>query len=86
MASAQYDEDLTKNPLYLELKDVHGEVLKEAILNQWIICLPRTPTLTLHKQDDCFDPHFVMRHILVASDDLPETHFRALDDRQVSIG
>ena len=45
MASSRYDEDLTKNRMYLAIKADFPEVLDEAVQAGWVICLPKTPSL-----------------------------------------
>ena len=84
--ASNYDEDLTQSPFFLSLKSSFSEILQEAIQDGWLVCVPRSATLAQYSSNGgAFDQHFLMRHILVPSDELPETHFRALDDRDVRI-
>ena len=87
MASSRYDEDLTKNRMYLAIKADFPEVLDEAVQAGWVICLPKTPSLDqVTKHGPLLeDQHFIMRHILVPTECSDGTQFRSLVDRRVSL-
>ncbi|KAK8734135.1 hypothetical protein OTU49_006035 [Cherax quadricarinatus] len=75
----RYDEDLGENSFFQVLRREYVDVLERAVLSGWVICVPRTGALPKYAlaKDDIFG------HILVPSDELPETHFRTLTDRNV---
>ncbi|KAJ9574849.1 hypothetical protein L9F63_007974 [Diploptera punctata] len=78
---AAYDEDLNENSFFQILQTDHNELYQKATTEGWIICVPRTgslPKYTLSDED-------FFSHILIPSDELPESHFRTLNDREVKI-
>ncbi|XP_075231527.1 ankyrin repeat domain-containing protein 27-like [Lycorma delicatula] len=78
---SNYDEDLNDNIFFQILQSDHYELFNKAIHDGWIICVPRAGSLPKYAlaQEDLFS------HILIPSDELPETHFRTLNDREVKI-
>lgn len=76
-----YDEDLNENPFFHMLQTEQPELFQKAIVEGWIICVPcegSVPKYALTLED-------FVSHILIPSDELPETHFRTLNDRDVRI-
>ncbi|ROT78022.1 Ankyrin repeat domain-containing protein 27 [Penaeus vannamei] len=77
----RYDEDLNENSFFQVLRGEYVEVFERAVEAGWILCVPRAGALPKYAlaQDD------ILGHILVPSDELPETHFRTLTDRGVVV-
>ncbi|XP_063240434.1 ankyrin repeat domain-containing protein 27 [Bacillus rossius redtenbacheri] len=76
-----YDEDLNENSFFQLLQTDHAELFEKATLEGWTICVPRagsTPRYTLAHED-------FYGHVLVPSDELPESHFRTLSGRAVRV-
>ncbi|XP_047119929.1 ankyrin repeat domain-containing protein 27-like [Schistocerca piceifrons] len=76
-----YDEDLNENPFFHMLQTEHTELFQKATVEGWIICVPcegSVPKYALTVED-------FFSHILIPSDELPESHFRTLNDRDVRI-
>lgn len=78
---SNYDEDLNDNIFYQILQKNHLELFEKATVDGWIICVPRSGSLPKYalNHEDFFN------HILIPSDELPETHFRTLNDKDVRI-
>lgn len=76
-----YDEDLSENIFFKALKTEHSELFEKATQEGWIICIPRVCSLPKYAltYEDFFN------HILIPSEELPETHFRTLDDQEIRI-
>ncbi|XP_026679343.1 ankyrin repeat domain-containing protein 27-like isoform X2 [Diaphorina citri] len=76
-----YDEDLSENIFFKALKTEHGELFEKATQDGWIICIPRVCSLPKYAltYEDFFN------HILIPSEELPETHFRTLNDQEIRI-
>ncbi|KAJ8897283.1 hypothetical protein PR048_002629 [Dryococelus australis] len=78
---SSYDEDLNENTFFQLLQTEHCELFEKATLEGWIICVPRSgsmPRYTLSHED-------FFSHILIPSDELPESHFRTLNDKCVRV-
>uniref|UniRef100_A0A8D9B2T5 Ankyrin repeat domain-containing protein 27 n=1 Tax=Cacopsylla melanoneura TaxID=428564 RepID=A0A8D9B2T5_9HEMI len=78
---SNYDEDLSENLFFKALKTEHAELFEKATQEGWIICIPRINSLPKYAltYEDFFD------HILIPSEELPETHFRTLNDQEIRI-
>jgi len=78
---SNYDEDLNDNIFFQVLQQSHLELFDKATLDGWVICVPRAGSLPKYalSHEDFFN------HILIPSDELPETHFRTLNDKDVRI-
>uniref|UniRef100_A0A1B6CTE2 VPS9 domain-containing protein n=1 Tax=Clastoptera arizonana TaxID=38151 RepID=A0A1B6CTE2_9HEMI len=78
---SNYDEDLSSNTFFKLLQADYFELFQRATIDGWVICVPRLGSLPKYalSQDDFFS------HVLVPSDELPETHFRSLNDKDVKI-
>lgn len=78
---SSYDEDLNDNVFFQTLRTDYGELFEKATVEGWIICVPRAGSM----------PKFALSyneffsHILIPSFELPETHFRSLNDKDVRI-
>lgn len=76
-----YDENLSENPFYAEFKNEYGNLFQHCISQSWIICVPRvgcSSSRVYTVEDFC-------AHILVPSDELPETHYNTLTEKQVTV-
>uniref|UniRef100_A0A146LTI8 Ankyrin repeat domain-containing protein 27 n=1 Tax=Lygus hesperus TaxID=30085 RepID=A0A146LTI8_LYGHE len=78
---SNYDEDLSENVFFHELQSEFYELFEKATLEGWIICVPRAGSMPKYAltANDFFS------HILIPNDELPETHFRTLNDKDVKI-
>lgn len=65
-----YDEDITKNKLFLKIQKDHNILLETAALENWIICLPRDEFVELTGEKD-----YILSHILIPNEELPGSHF-----------
>lgn len=71
----EYDENLSNNLFFKHLQSEHKLILETAPLENWIVCIPRKATI----QDSHLENStFLLAHILIPNDDLPETHFTNL--------
>ena len=96
MTTERYDEDLTENSLFVALQGINdGTIFHDAAINGWLICIPRQGCLTSHSKStskkknkaehEKYDEAFMLRHVLIPSDDLEEGHYNTLDDSEVRI-
>lgn len=78
---SNYDEDLCDNIFFQVLQTDHFDLFQRATVDGWVICVPRLGSLPKYAltHDDFFS------HILIPSDELPETHFRSLNDKDIRI-
>ncbi|XP_059472246.1 ankyrin repeat domain-containing protein 27-like isoform X2 [Neocloeon triangulifer] len=76
-----YDEDLNENAFFQVLQADHQELFQKATLEGWVICVPRSGALPKYPLTD----EDFLSHILIPSDELPESHFCSLLDRQVKV-
>lgn len=67
--------------LFQELQNEFFELFEKATLEGWIICVPRAGSMPKYS----FDANDFFSHILIPNDELPETHFRTLNDKEVKI-
>lgn len=58
---SQYDEDLSQNTFFKEIKHHHEDILKKASEEHWIICVPRTGSFST----DSFSVPVILDHVLV---------------------
>lgn len=76
-----YDEIISDNPFFVQLKREYGNLFQHCITQSWVICVPRIGSLTTRVfaiEDFC-------AHLLVPSDELPETHYSTLTEKQVTV-
>ncbi|KAL1131176.1 hypothetical protein AAG570_012412 [Ranatra chinensis] len=78
---SSYDEDLSENIFFQVLQNENRELFEKATSEGWVICVPMAgsiPKYALTHKD-------FLSHILIPSDELPETHFRSLNGKDVRI-
>lgn len=77
----QYDEDLSQNKFFQTLQNEHKILIETAPLENWIICVPRSATI---KQESLTDTDFLLAHILIPHDEVPEqyTNLLGMDIKQ----
>lgn len=76
-----YDENISENPFFVEFKTEFADLFQHCISQSWIICVPRISSLTTRVytvEDFC-------AHVLVPSDELPETHYNTLTEKQLTV-
>lgn len=76
-----YDEIISENPFFVELKTEYNSLFQHCINQSWIICVPRIGSLNTR----VFTTEDFCAHVLVPSDELPETHFSTLTEKQVTL-
>ncbi|CAH1645600.1 unnamed protein product [Spodoptera littoralis] len=76
-----YDEIISDNPFFVELKTEYSNLFQHCITQSWVICVPRIGSLTTR----VFTVEDFCAHILVPSDELPETHYSTLTEKQVTV-
>ncbi|KAG6445864.1 hypothetical protein O3G_MSEX004157 [Manduca sexta] len=76
-----YDEIISDNPFFVELKNEYANIFQHCISQSWVICVPRIGSLTSR----VFTVEDFCAHILVPSDELPETHYSTLTEKQVTV-
>ncbi|KAL4709897.1 hypothetical protein ACJJTC_003860 [Scirpophaga incertulas] len=76
-----YDEIVSENPFFIELKNEFTNLFQHCISQSWIICVPRVGSLSTR----LFTIEDFCAHILVPSDELPETHYNTLTEKQVTV-
>lgn len=81
MIDSRYDEDLSENSFFKDLKTEYSDLIDRATREDWIVCVPRADSFQRSSltQDD------FLTHILVPNDELPETHYRTLSGKQVNV-
>lgn len=78
-----YDEDLSENKFFAKLQREHKILIDTAPLENWIVCVPRSATIT-HDQSN--DTDFLLAHILIPHDEIPEhyTNLLGADVKQIN--
>lgn len=76
-----YDEIISDNPFFVELKTEYVNLFQHCITQSWVICVPRIGSLSTR----VFSIEDFCSHILVPSDELPETHYSTLTEKQVTV-
>ncbi|CAG9786255.1 unnamed protein product [Diatraea saccharalis] len=76
-----YDEIISENPFFVELKNEYANLFQHCIAQSWIICVPRIGSLSTR----VFTVEDFCAHILVPSDELPESHYSTLTEKQVTV-
>lgn len=77
-----YEENLSDNPFFVKIMESHNSLINEVGTSNWIILVPKRAQIT---KECCNDHEFLLSHVLVASDDLPKTHFTNLIGVDVTI-
>lgn len=77
-----YDEDLSENKFYAKLQREHKILIETAPLENWIVCVPRSAAI---KPENLSDTDFLLAHILIPHDEIPEQYTNLLgsDVKQV---
>lgn len=78
---SNYDENLNENIFFKTLKTEQNELYQKCLMEGWLICVPRVGSLPKYS----FTSADFFSHILIPSDELPESHFRSLNDTEVRI-
>ncbi|XP_069358587.1 ankyrin repeat domain-containing protein 27-like [Maniola hyperantus] len=76
-----YDEIISDSPFFIQLKNEFSNLFQHCISQSWIICVPRIGSLNTR----AFTIEDFCAHVLVPSDELPETHYSTLTEKQVSV-
>lgn len=78
-----YDEDLSENKFYAKLQREHKILIETAPLENWIVCVPRSAAI---KPENLSDTDFLLAHILIPHDEIPEqyTNLLGADVKQVN--
>ncbi|XP_045526340.1 ankyrin repeat domain-containing protein 27-like [Pieris brassicae] len=76
-----YDEIISDNPFFVAFKTEYLELFQHCITESWIVCVPRVGSLNTR----AFTIEDYCAHVLVPSDELPETHYTTLTEKQVTI-
>ena len=99
MPNHSYDEDLSKNDFFNTIQTHEdGEIFRKAVAEGWLICVPRKSALLKYSntlkegtkkktsQGNLeYNQNFLLRHILIPNDELPESHFISLDENEIRI-
>lgn len=76
-----YDEIISDNPFFIEFKKEFSNLFQHCISQSWVICVPRIGSLNTR----VFTVEDFCAHVLVPSDELPETHYSTLTEKQVTV-
>lgn len=76
-----YDENISENPFYRQFIKEFKNLYEHCITESWIICVPRIGSLISR----VFTVEDFCSHILVPNDELPETHYSTLTEKQVTV-
>lgn len=80
---AIYDEDLSQNSFFQKLQIEHKILIDTAPLENWIVCVPRRVTI---KKENLTDTDFLLAHILIPHDEIPDqyTNLLGADIKQIN--
>lgn len=70
-----YDEDLSENKFFAKLQREHKILIDTAPLENWIVCVPRSATITT---DQSNDTDFLLAHILIPHDEISDQYTNLL--------
>lgn len=78
-----YDEDLSQNSFFQKLQTEHKILIETAPLENWIICVPRSGTVT---KENLSNTDYLLSHILIPHDEVPEqfTNLLGIDIKQIN--
>lgn len=68
----QYDENLSANPFFKKIRQDHSQLIQLASLQNIVICVPRLGCIN---SNQTLDEQFLMTHVLLPNEELPESHF-----------
>jgi ankyrin repeat domain-containing protein 27 len=77
-----YEENLQENPFFVKIMESHSSLINEVGNSDWIILVPKKAQIT---KECCVDHEFLLSHVLVASDEMPKTHFTNLIGVDITI-
>ncbi|XP_014243304.1 ankyrin repeat domain-containing protein 27-like [Cimex lectularius] len=78
---SNYDEDLSENIFFKVLQNEYFDLFSKATAEGWIICVPRADSIPKY----ALDANDFFSHVLIPNEELPETHFRTLNGKEVRI-
>ena len=101
MDGNKYDEDLSRNDFFRAIQTFEkGEWFQNGVDKGWIFCIPKSSSLPRSSKDDTkgtketisdpkyhaqFDIKILMQHILIPSEESPDTKFVTLEGNDVKI-
>ena len=101
MDNNKYDEDLSRNDFFRAIQSLEkGEWFQNGVDKGWIFCIPKSSSLPRSSKDDTkgtkettkepkyhdqFDIKILMQHILIPSEESPDTYFVTLEGNNVRI-
>ena len=101
MDNNKYDEDLSRNDFFRAIQTFEkGEWFQNGVDKGWIFCIPKSSSLPGSSKDDTkgtkeaikdtkyhdrFDINILMQHILIPSEESPDTYFVTLEGNDARI-
>ena len=101
MDNNKYDEDLSRNDFFRAIQSFEkGERFQNGVDQGWIFCIPKSSSLISSSKDDTrgtkettndpkyhaqFNIKILMQHILIPSEESPDTYFVTLEGNDVRI-
>ena len=101
MDNNKYDEDLSRNDFFRAIQSFEkGEWFQDGVDKGWIFCIPKSSSLPRSSKDDTrgtketinapryhaqFDIKLLKQHILIPSEESPDTYFVTLEGNDVRI-
>ena len=101
MDNNKYDEDLSRNDFFRAIQSLeNGEWFQNGVDKGWIFCIPKSSSLPRSSKDDTkdaketikdpkyhaqFNIKILMQHILIPSEESPDTYFVTLEGNDVRI-
>ena len=101
MDNNKYDEDLSRNDFFRAIQSFEkGERFQNGVDKGWIFCIPKSSSLPRSSKDDTkgakeatndpkyhaqFNIKILMQHILIPSEESPDTYFVTLEGNDVRI-
>lgn len=77
-----YDENLSQNAFFRKLQSDHKIIIDTAPLENWVICIPRSATI---HPGHLTNADFLLAHVLIPNEELPQTHFTSLSGVEVHL-
>lgn len=77
----QYDECIEDNVFFKKIQVQYCDLIERASQENWIICVPQYETL----QGITLTDSFILEHILVPNEDIPDIHFVTLTKKHVNV-
>ena len=100
MDNNKYDEDLSRNDFFRAIQSFEkGERFQNGVDKGWIFCIPKSSSLPRRSKDTKgtkettdapkyhaqFNIKILMQHILIPSEESPDTYFVTLEGNDVRI-